>query len=312
MDDVVIAFVEARTQRFLLVLALLCVVPWVCSARAHAFTEPGIKPGIPGSWADFANCPVMVVILLSPLPQCDHSYTTSGVIQIGHSIAPISIPGDTFDLGITSVGNGIAISPPHGLLNGPAQPAPGGLLGAVGDTQLTGVSAKLEWAAPVPPNAAFGFTEACGGVNPLVTFDQCRLLGNQQGTVVTLKAKLHLMSSFLGASCYIGSAAQPIVIALTTGVTTPPPPALPIHGKTLEFLYSLGSFQQAVGIRLVGNSFSVPVATGCGTSGGNLVNASINHRLGLPSPPGQNMIAINADAEQAPAKEVLAHGWTGE
>ncbi len=309
MDEVVIAFVGMRTQRFLLVLALLCVVASVCSTRAHAFTEPGIT----GSWADFANCPVNVIVSLSPIGACDHSYTTGGVVQIGHAIAPISIPGDTFDLGVTALEGGIAISPPHGLLNGPAQPVPGGLLGSVGNVQLTGVFARLEWAAAVPPATAFGFTENCLGANPLVTFDSCRLLGSKPGTAVTLKVKLHLISSFLGSSCYIGSATQPIVLALTTGVTSPPPPALPIHGKSVEFLYaSSGQFQQAIGIRLVNNSFSVPVATGCGTSSGNLVNASINRKLGLPSPPGQNMIAIDANAEQGIAKEVQAHGVIGE
>lgn len=278
------------------------------AADSFAFTEPGVT----GTWNDFANCPVSIIVLLQN-NACEHSYTTGGTVQIGHSSVPISVPGDTLDLGVTFPGGqGVVVSGPHGLLNGPAQPVPGGLLGAIGNVQLTGVSAKLEWAASVAPGAVFGFAEECG-TNPLVTFDLCKIINARTGTATTLRVKIHLISPFLGAACYIGSDASPIIIALTTGMTSPPPPAHPIHGHPVEFLrFPSPTFEQAFGLALVNNSFSVPVASGCGTASGSLVNASINRKLGLPSPPGQNAIVINAIAEQAPAIDVLAHGWTGE
>ncbi|HEX5853889.1 MAG TPA: hypothetical protein VFY36_12455, partial [Solirubrobacteraceae bacterium] len=121
------------------------------------------------------------------------------------------------------------------------------------------------------------------------------------------------LSPFLGPVCYLGSAAHPIVIALTTGTTSPPPPAQPISGQPAEFIHiPIIGIEQAFGLTLVSNSFSVPAASGCGTSGGNLVNASIDHKLGLPSPPGRNAIIIHANAEQGASTAVLGHGVTGE
>ncbi|HEX5852063.1 MAG TPA: hypothetical protein VFY36_03110 [Solirubrobacteraceae bacterium] len=305
----VIAFAYVRLRRVLVMVGLSSVAALsISSASTSAFTEPGLT----GTWGDFANCPAKVIVLLGR-SACEHSYATGGMVQIGHSTVPISVPGDTFDVGITTPGGpGVVMSPPHGILNGPAQPVPGGLLGTIGNVQLTGVTARLEWAASTPPSTVFGFTEPCGS-NPLVTFDICKILKAKAGTAVTLRAKIHLLSPFLGSSCFIGSAAHPIVIALTTGVTSPPPPAKPIHGSSLEFLTFISPFyQQAVGFTFVNNSFSVPAATGCGTTTGGVVDASINHKLGLPSPAGKNMIAISAIAEQAPAENVLEHGWTGE
>jgi hypothetical protein len=48
---------------------------------------------------------------------------------------------------------------------------------------------------------------------------------------VQLPVKVHLENPFLGSSCYIGSNSSPIVINLTTGTTSPPPPNTPIKGS---------------------------------------------------------------------------------
>jgi hypothetical protein len=292
---------------------------WAFAGSASAFTEPGLT----GGYADFANCPANIVGL-APLGRCLHSYTTGGMVQIGHSSVQISIPGDTFDVGTAGEeesgiaacmllgGTACAISPPHGILNGPAQPVPGGLLGVVGNVPLTGVSAKLEWATPLPVDTAFGRAGTCGANSPLAIYNNCVFTNGRAGTAATLSVKIHLMSPFLGSNCYIGSATSPIVIALTAGVTSPPPPAQPIHGKPYEsVLFGTGA-NILPGVTLVNNSFAVPVASGCGTSKGSLINASINHKLGLPSLPGHNMIVINATGEEIAAANVLQHGWTGE
>ena len=304
--------VLARKLLCITLLGIGLSLSWLATTISvvSAFTEPGIT----GDWRDFANCPAEKIVLLPPA-LCEHSYTTSGVIRIGHSSVPISVPGDTLDLGVSSSSlGGVVVSPPHGILNGPAQPVPGGLLGTVGNSELTEISAKLEWAPPVAPGAFFGSAEGCSGTNPLVTFDSCRVISGASGTAVTLSVRIHLISPFLGTSCYIGSPTSPIVIALTMGVTSPPPPTHPIHGQALEFLKVLAGVgrEQAINLTLVNNSFSVPVATGCGTSSGTLINSAINKKLGLPSPPGQNAIIINGTGEQALAAEVLGHGWTGE
>ena len=293
------------------------LVSFVFVPAASAFTEPGIT----GNTADFANCPR--ASLLGIGGKCIHSYTTGGVVQIGHSSVPISVPGDTFDVGYTEEEEVFPIcfplgftecvlSPPHGMIHGPAQPVPGGLLGTIGNVQLTGVSAMVEWATVIPPDTPYGLLTPCG-TNPLPAFDLCKLLNARSGTALTLSVKIHLMSPFLGANCYIGSAANPIVIPLTGGVTEPPPPAKPIHGKAYTTIVKRSGAIQLLGTTLVSNSFSVPVANGCGTSGGSLVDASIDRKLGLPSKAGQNMMAIDANGEELSVYELLeAGGWTGE
>ena len=304
----------------LLMASLLAVTSLLAfAASVSAFTEPGIT----GQWSDFANCPVKLIN--APVSLCVHAYTTGGYVQIGHSSVPISIPGDTFDLGSAAEegapltacslfgGTECTVSPPHGIFNGPAQPVPGGLLGAIGTVQLTGVSAKLEWAAPVPPNTAFGTTGTCF-TKSIVTLSICRIDHASAGDAATLSVKVHLLSPFLGSNCYIGTAASPIEIQLTSGLTSPPPPATPIHGKPYEAIHNRASGQLLVveGVTLVGNSFAVPGATGCGTTNGSLINASINHKLGLPSAAGHNTIVITATTEAGAHELVAQHGVTGE
>ncbi len=307
---------SSRRRVSALLVTALCSIAALAPGSASAFIEPGITAG----FADFTNCPADLV---TPGGVCLHSYTTGGVVQIGNSSVPISVPGDTFDIGeAKETGNGpaicaplaapaCAVSPPHGILNGPAQPVPGGLLGTVGNLRLTGVKAKVEWAAAVPASTPFGHTSGCSKPDPLATYNGCVFLNGKAGTAATLSVKVHLTSPFLGPNCFIGSATDPIVIALTSGVTSPPPPAQPIHGRPYESV-QIGQAAQATGVKLVNNSFSVPVARGCGTSAGALVDEAINHKLGLPSPPGRNMIAINLIGEERASIGVLAAGWTGE
>jgi PKD repeat protein len=89
----------------------------------------------------------------------------------------------------------------------------------------------------------------------------------------------------LGSTCTIGTAASPIDInVLTTGVTSPPAPALPISGVP----YSASTGQ----LRVVNNSFSVPGASGCPIGLFNL-NDIINQQLLLPSPAGANSAVID-------------------
>jgi len=176
--------------------------------------------------------------------------------------------------------------------------------------KLGAVSAKLEWAKTVGSGVPFGSVTTCAATL-LATFDLCKILIGLPGTALTLSAKIHLINPFLGSSCYIGSAASPIVIPLTLGTTSPPLPNLPIKGK-IGTIQPLISAIQLLGLVLVNNSFSVPAATGCGTTGGGLVNASINQKLGLPSPAGHNTIVIDANGEEMYAPTILEHGWTGE
>ena len=103
------------------------------------------------------------------------------------------------------------------------------------------------------------------------------------------------------------------MIALSTGLTSPPPPNTPLRGtygpQTVADDSTIIAF---TGVRLVGDTFSVPVATGCGTTGGGLVDSAIDHRLGLPSPAGYNTMVLIAHGEQTGSLRLLQSGWAGE
>ena len=117
-----------------------------------------------------------------------------------------------------------------------------------------------------------------------------------------MTTKIHLFSPFLGSNCYIGSKLSPIILRLSTGTTNPSPPNKPIRGiaPRLESNQE-GTIIQLTRMKLVDNAFSVPVASGCGTSptNGALLDSSIDHKLGLPSAVGHNTAIIEAVAEQA-------------
>jgi hypothetical protein len=298
-------------------LALAFAVLASLTVSASAFTEPGLT----GTAADFSNCPVLV-IAGNEQNNCVHAYTMGGSVHIGRATVPITVPGDTFDFGEFKAGSspcglaeptGCVLAPPHGVINGPAQPIPGGVLGTIGNVQLTGVAGQLEWATAPMSGTSFGtFGELCNVTDPLITFDECRLISGSNEPGATLKVRIHLQSPFLGSHCYIGTAGNPIVIALTSGITNPPPPATPIHGKAFEAIHIRSGGFEVSGATLVSNSFAVPAAVGCGITGGALVDQAIDQKVGLPSPAGRNTIIINATAELAGAQFLLAHGWRSE
>lgn len=301
----------AALSGLLVPISVLAVTP-----AASAFTEPGYT----GTFADFANCPAD----LPDLAACLHSYITAGAIQIGHAEVPISVPGDTLDLGLYVANEpsceaidrlqdapeeGCVVSPAHGILNGPAQPVPGGLLGSIDGGQLTGVRASLEWAQQIPPETIFGiFTQPKAHESgfPGAVLDE-EALAEESGSGMRLSLRVHLSGPFLGLGCYIGSAADPLALELTTGATSPPPPAEPLHGRWPEARSNpTGEIFLFQGLVLVDNSFSVPAATGCGA----LMDAAIDQKLGLPSPAGENTAVIDVDADQAGAEQILEHGWS--
>jgi hypothetical protein len=163
-------YVVTWLRRVLLMVGLTgSIFLRVFVAGSSGFTESGIT----GGWVDFSNCPARTVAPFE-FSKCEHAYVSGGAVEIGHSLVPISVPGDTLDLG-TEGEEGAVVAGGHGILNGPAQPVPGGLLGAVGNVQITNVSAKLEWAKPVLPNATFGATAACT-TDVFITIDICKLI----------------------------------------------------------------------------------------------------------------------------------------
>jgi hypothetical protein len=121
-----------------------------------------------------------------------------------------------------------------------------------------------------------------------------------------LPVKIKLGNAFLGSNCYIGSSSSPIMLNLTTGTTSPPPPNTPISGNP-GTPQPNGAFNMITfsGNRLVDNSFAAPGASGCG---GILfswaVDPLVNSILGTPSPAGKNTAILEGKTQIAIAEAV--------
>jgi hypothetical protein len=119
-----------------------------------------------------------------------------------------------------------------------------------------------------------------------------------RGIALELPIRLHLRNPFLGNSCYLGSPASPIVQHLTTGLTEPPPPNMPLQGMPGELEgRDEGRILVVKDNLQVDNSYAAPGAEGCGGFFSFFVDPLIDQRLGVPSPAGTNTTELRATLE---------------
>jgi hypothetical protein len=256
-----------------------------------------------GAFAVFADCP-----LSNPsVNTCVVANTESGELVVAKEKVPITNV-ITLQGGAIGFGSGaetfVGAEDGNTLSKSP-QKVPGGLTGLVKCNEIsniieriacelvfengtTGVNATTELAAPA---TSIG----------LHTFN---LLG-AEGTALSLPVKVHLENPFLGSSCYIGSNAHPIVLELTTGTTSPPPPNKPISGTPGEFSFDeTGQLLTFKGNTLVNNSFSAPGAEGCGGIFSLLIDPIVDAKLGLPSAAGHNTAILKGTLKVASTQAV--------
>jgi hypothetical protein len=280
---------------------------------ATALTALGIASGASaheGIWAKFDFCPSTNPTAF----KCLNSLTTSGEVVLGKKTVPIVNPvtvqggvTESVEVGEEFRSHLIAATNGETLAKVP-QPVPGGLLGlvppassppliaalvkAVAENGLTGVNATLELAKPA--------SEAEISESNLAF---------EEGVALKLPVKVHLENPFLGANCYVGSSASPLIWNLTTGPSKPPAGTAPIHGTggSLEFLEEF-QIAEISGSKLVDNGWSAPKSSGCGgILLEALVNPVIDGQVGLPSAAGKNVAILNADSFLALSEEVNKH-----
>lgn len=250
-----------------------------------------------GEYKQFAECP-----LSHPeLTFCLFSESTAGFFQIGQKTVPLKVPqilqggleeGPEESLTTIAAENG------ETLVKTP-QVVPGGLLGIEAplwwpkflrdlfnetiNKGLTGVTATVELAGPASA----------------IEISPINLL-SENGNALVLPAKIKLSNSFLGSNCYIGSNSKPVVIAFTSGETSPPPPNKPIHGSAGSFEGNeAGTIITLSGGSLVNNSFAAPKSSGCGGLFSFLVDPFVDSIIGLPSPAGTNSAVLEGKIQLA-------------
>lgn len=290
--------------------ALFVTASLVASLAALAVASPAMATP-KGAFAVFADCP-----LATPgLNACLFATTESGEFTIGKKTVPIVNP-QILQGGLKEnpAGSGKVevIAAKDGKTLPPApQKVPGGLSGLVNCTEIKG-SGLIEKAERATCEAIFenGLTGVTATVELAAPANQIGIsLGailTRAGTALSLPTKVHLENPLLGSSCYVGSNAAPIVIALTTGVTSPPPPNTPIEGKVGEVVFSEGILK-IKNNSLVNNSFAAPATNGCGGIFEFLIGPIINSQLGVPSAAGHNTAILTGTLQQASAEEVKAH-----
>jgi hypothetical protein len=282
-------------KRLIAAMMLLAAIALPASASA-APHHPS------GEFAHFGDCP-----LSNPTVNfCLYSETLGGSVTTGKKTVPIVKPvilQGGFNLNQETGSSTFVGAEDGNTLSKTPQPVPGGLLGVTAPTWwpsilrdlfnetinngFTGVTSTLELAGPVQ-------------------FNLLALLGSQ-GAALTMPAKIKLSNPFLGSNCYIGSSSNPVMLALTTGTTSPPPPNQPISGSqgTLSS-NETGTYLKAAGGRLVNNSFATPGANGCGGLFSFLVDPFVNSIVGVPSPAGTNTAILEGNIEFGQREAVIA------
>jgi hypothetical protein len=268
---------SSRFARLLVAVAGLVLAFAMLSPVAQA------KKPNPG-YEQFAGCP-------SPFTEnpavktCVRSVIKSGHFKLGNKDVPIEKP-ITLTGGVSEI---FALSPvlfnSEGGLTKAKQKVPGGVIGLTGLTWLAeflGIEALTLYAT----------TELAG--TPLIA----------STVFAQLPIKVHLENStgVLGSKCYVGSTASPIVLNLTTGTTSPPPPNKPITGKAPGLFFEpVREIQEAKNGEYVDNSFAAPGANGCVlTLFGFIpisINGLVNAQSGLPAAAGTNETRQVFDAE---------------
>jgi hypothetical protein len=238
--------------------------------------------------------------------------TTSGEFKIKSTSTPITNPivfqGGTIFNPATEEETWYEAANGETLTHSP-QPVPGGLLGIIAPESL-----PLELGKTINNLVSKGL----GGVNattelvgkPQYDFDN---LASDSGIGLVMPVRLHLENVFLGSKCYIGSAGEPITLELTTGTTSPLPPNTPISGTHgVVEIKNEGNLIVAHEDSVVDNSFSVPVAMGCGGLLAAVVDPAIDLKLGLPSAAGNNTAKFDGTLEQASATAVKESGESAQ
>lgn len=290
----------AGVGRHALVAVAALILPLAFASPALA-TEHHPK----GNFAPFADCP-----LNNPaVEQCVVATTSSGEFTVGKKTVPITkaitLQGGTIENPETGELTFVAAEDGK-TLSKTALNVPGGLFG---------IKAPESWSKEMKEafeeminKGLTGVTETAELARPAsaIKLNTTNLLF-ETGVALQLPLKIKLSNVFLGSNCYVGSEANPVILNLTTGTTSPPEPNKPIKGSAgaLEILEE-GALLRLIGGSLVDNAFAAPEATGCGGVFSKFVDPLVDAVFGVPAAAGHNTAILTGKLEDAFAPAVKA------
>lgn len=298
-----------RRRRSATALALTASLLVVLALASSASAAPK------GIFAPFVQCPTST----PGVARCFFGQTTSGEFVIGSTKVPITktitiqaggiqSPSNFNEYFVVPAKNGETLSKTE--LN-----VPGGLLNLINCTEIKG-EGLLEKAERGSCKAIFenGTTGVTATTEPVATETNPAIINTanilfEEKTAIVLPVRVHLKNPLLGEGCYLGSTAHPVQLNLTTGTTSPAPPNKPIKGKAGTQFVEEENEREVIGFSgnsLVDNSFSVPVAEGCGGIFSFLIDPILDAKIGLPSPDGHNTAILNGSLKTASSGAVIA------
>jgi len=294
---------SAHGGRRITIMAMALMIPIAVALGAASSALAAPK----GPYAVFADCPTA-----PPSSLCTYAQTTSGEFTIGKTTVPIN-KTITLQGGAINLGEGVfALLPAKdgNSLSKTELNVPGGLLNLINCTEIKGNGffeiIERESCKAIFENKTTGVTATTELVanehNPALLNFGAFL--NAEGTALTLPVRVHLQNPLLGSSCYIGSEASPLELQLTTGTTSPPAPNKPISGKIGE----QSTEEEVLVVKnnsLVNNSFSAPVAEGCGGLFSFLIDPLLDGKIGLPSAAGHNTAILTGTLRVASTEAVI-------
>jgi hypothetical protein len=263
-----------------------------------------------GEYTVFQQCPYTS----AETNRCLFSVTKGGEVILGKKKVPIVNPV-TLQGGYTEPVEEFSklIPAKNGVtLSKTPQPVPGGLAGLVNCKEISNFLLRI--------SCEVTFENGLTGVNTTLELakpvSEVRLsevhLAEEEEVALKMPVKVHLENPLLGSSCYVGSSSSPIVLELTSGSTSPPPPNTSITGTAgkFEFLEN-NRILRLSGAKLVDNAWSAPGASGCG---GFLVelllDPIINASVGVPSAAGHNTAILENNISIATAIAVKKNDET--
>jgi hypothetical protein len=232
-----------------------------------------------GDFARFKYCPWTD----AEVDKCLYAVTNGGEIVLGKRTVPLGKNSMLLQGGLSEpvaeFSTVFAATNDATLVRNP-QPIPGGLAGLVPEASSSYLVKRLIkfffenklTVANLSPELATPASD--------LRFSEAHLLA-EKDVALELPLKLRLENPFLGKRCYVGSAASPVELELTTGATSPAAPNKPIEGSAGK-AESLGGGEilRQNGAKLVDNAWAAPAATGCGGVIAFLVDPIVNAQLG--------------------------------
>lgn len=278
------------------------------SLAVLGFASQALASKPTGDYANFGNCPTKT----AGVNFCVFGTTTSGEFKIKSTEVPITktitIQGGIIDNEVTEAETWVNAANGAETVSKTPESVPGGLFKILAPSFF-----------PEPLKLIFNEFIAKGPLGVNATAELEGKITISRGALLTgapdalsLPVRVHLENEFLGSKCYVGSSSKPVVIELTTGATSPPPPNKSITGSLGEPEFK-DEFNLLVLKKneLVNNTFSAPSAEGCGSQilfgiFTGIIDEAVDSEIGLPSVSGNNTAIFKGTLENATAAGVIA------